>query len=317
MRKYILLIAVLKCVCFAAFGQKLMTYRPRVSEVTVSSIGNYSAMGPDGLTTRIQTDRLWQYRFGIPLVLREKTLFGVQLKHTELAYQTLSLSGTNEPLYEKLDEGKLFNTGINLLYQRTLENSKQLILIGVSELASNEFSLNRFAGRHYISGMLTRKPNERVRWGYGGVVNYALGVWNVYPTLLYHRQLRDKWLLELNLPGNAQLRFHPDNKTHIIAKLAFDNWRYNVTDALQDGSGQFTLQRADIYGGLMLEKQLYDWLWLAGEVSYLSNLSFFVAEPGERLRNAVEEFKVDDSTQLKFSLFLVPPQKLWSGIKAR
>ena len=224
---------------------------------------------------------------------------------------------TNEPLYEKLDEGKLFNTGINLLYQRTLENSKQLILIGVSELASNEFSLNRFAGRHYISGMLTRKPNERVRWGYGGVVNYALGVWNVYPTLLYHRQLRDKWLLELNLPGNAQLRFHPDNKTHIIAKLAFDNWRYNVTDALQDGSGQFTLQRADIYGGLMLEKQLYDWLWLAGEVSYLSNLSFFVAEPGERLRNAVEEFKVDDSTQLKFSLFLVPPQKLWSGIKAR
>ena len=59
MRKYILLIPVLKCVCFVAFGQKLMTYRPRVSEVTVSSIGNYSAMGPDGLTTRIQTDRLW------------------------------------------------------------------------------------------------------------------------------------------------------------------------------------------------------------------------------------------------------------------
>ncbi len=314
------LLTSIALLCLSIFSLRaqvdLLEYRPKVIEIGYRGFSNYQStfLNTSGENDFIN-DELLTIRLGAPIILKEKTLFGVQLKYYRQSYHTSAVPTGKENIYRYLNQEQLINTGLNFLYQRNLEPGKKLILLGVMELASDTRFLNRYSGRYYVAGSYNVKKRESLEVGYGLVVNYALGVLNIYPTLTYNRALSTKLQLESTLPSFVSLRYHMSDKSYLISSLKFDNWRYNITDALTNQQSQLTLQRADFLLSVTFEQEIYDWLWFTTEASYVNNVAYIVSLPGERLNNPLQEYKLRDAGFMKFSLVIVPPRKLWNSVK--
>lgn len=300
----------------SAYAQQLLEYRPKIIEVGYRGFTNYQSVNSNGTgQNEFINDELLTVRLGVPIILKEKTLFGVQLKYFRQNYNTVFIPQSNESIYRYLNEENLINTGLNFLYQRKLDEKRRLTLLGATELASDTYSVDRYSARYLISGAYNVRKSDRLELGYGLVMNYALGVFNVYPTFTYNRALNSKMMIEAYLPSYVGLRYHPSDKVFLILKAQFDNWRFNVTDALAQEPSQLTLQRADLLMSLTFEREIQDWLWLTAEASYVNNVAYIVSLPGERLNNPLQEYSLKDAGYLKFSLVVVPPQKLWDKAK--
>lgn len=297
-------------------AQTLLEYRPKVIELGYRGFSKYRSTNVSSQgQNEFSSDELLTVRLGVPVVLKEKTLFGIQLKYLRQQYNTVYIPPNNESIYRYLNEEYLVNTGLNFLYQRKLDDRRKLVLVGLTELASDTTSVDRYSSRYLVSGAYNIRKSEKLELGYGLVVNYALGVLNIYPTLTYNRAIGPKMMIETFLPSYAGLRYHPSDKAFLILRAQFDNWRFNVTDALAQEPTQLTLQRADFIMSLSFEREIHDWLWATAEASYVNNVAYIVSLPGERLNNPLQEYKLKDAAYLKFSLVVVPPQKLWDKAK--
>ena len=315
--KLLRLLALLLLLASTANAQiDLLEYRPKVIEIGYRGFSNYQSSYVNSQGRNVfSSDQLLTVRVGVPLVLKEKTLFGVQLKYLRQTYHTEFIPQNSDDIYRYLNEEKLINSGLNFLYQRNLDEKRKIIVLGATELASDTTSVNRYSARYLISGSYNIRKSERLELGYGMVFNYALGVFNVYPTFTYIRALSSKTMIEATLPSYISLRYHPTDKAFLIFKTQFDNWRYSITDALSQEPAQLTLQRADLFLSLIYEREIYDWLWTNVEASYVNNVVYLVSLPGERWRDPIQEYHLKDAAYLKFSLVIVPPRKLWEKVK--
>ena len=295
----------------------MLTYRPKISEFSLEGISSYranSTLDNNETSYTVDRDRLIRVRFGVPVILKEKTLFGFQLKYFQQSFNTNSFTSNPDPLFAHLNENPLTNAGLNFLYQRKISDTRKFSLIGVAELASDEFELHIATTRNYVAGEYSIQLNPRTAIAYGGVVNHALGIWNIYPTFTYKKQLSSKILLEATLPKSINWRYHFNEKTFFIFQTEFNNWRYNVTNALPNEARLLTVQRADLYLKLQLEREIHDWLWFGVDLGYIANLSSFIVNPGDRQRDAIEKYDLTNSSYLRFSLYLLPPEKLWNRL---
>lgn len=297
-------------------AQDIITYRPKVVEFTTEYLSNYKAykkpVGENNSISSIAKDNLLRVRLGVPLILKEKTLFGFQFKYYKQSYDVGT--GQQGELFDFLNNNHLNNAGLNFLYQRNISKEKKFSLIVLTELASDTWSINRFSSRYLAMGEYSKQLNESTIVGYGGVVNYALGLLNIYPTFSYKKQLSEKMLFEAILPSSINLRYHWKEGTHFIYQTELVNWRFNLTDALQNEAHLITLQRADVYFKLKVEQEIHDWLWVGVDVGYVHNLTYFTVNPGDRIKKAIGEYDIKDSSYLRFSIFMVPPRKLWDGL---
>ena len=148
--------------------------------------------------------------------------------------------------------------------------------------------------------------------GFGLFAGNSLGRLSILPLFVYENQFARKWSLEMVLPKSATLRYRLNNKTFISGKVAFKGWRYNLSNIIPDSDQAFTLRRRDLQFTLAYEREIHDWLWLGVETGYNKNLRYVLTTPGERARDAVNTLSSKDATFLKFSIFIVPPKKLWN-----
>jgi hypothetical protein len=300
-------------------AQDILNYRPKLAEFSYESLSRYNVFvksndeGP--VVSDIEQDRLLRLRLGAPIVLKKSTIFGVQLKYYRQSYAIArEMANPEDDVFRHLDENPLTNAGLNFLFQKDFSEKTKLTLLGVAEIGSDKWVLNRNSSRYIIVGEWTKEVSTVTKIGYGGVVNYALGVWNVYPKVSYNRKINPNVLLEVNLPGSVNLRYHPNDKTYLIAQTEFSNWRFNITDALENRPGDLTVQRADIYYKIKLEREIHDWLWFGIDLGYVNNVNYFVVEPGKRQRDAIQSYDLKDSAYIRFSIFMLPPRKLWEAI---
>ncbi|KYG82237.1 DUF6268 family outer membrane beta-barrel protein [Roseivirga echinicomitans] len=304
------------CCVLGLNAQDILTYRPKVVEFSTEYLSNYKAYekptGESNSISSIEKDNLLRVRLGVPVILKEKTLFAFQFKYYRQFYGLGA--GQQGELFDFLNNNSLYNAGLNFLYQRNISKEKKFTLIVLTELASDTWGINQFSNRYLAMGEYSKQLNESTIIGYGGVVNYALGLLNIYPTFTYKKQLSDKMLFEAILPSSINLRYHLRESTYFIFQTELVNWRFNLTDALENEAHLITLQRADIYFKLKLEQEIHDWLWLGVDVGYVNNLTYFTVNPGDRIKKAISEYDIKDSSYLRFSIFLVPPRKLWDSL---
>ena len=293
-------------------GQDILTYRPKISEFSIEGFSSYnvtSTLDNNETTYTVDRDRLVRARLGVPVILKEKTLFGFQLKYFQQSFNTNSFTNNPDPLFAHLNENPLTNAGLNFLYQRKISDTRKFSLIGVTEIASDELELHIATTRHYLAGEYSIQLNPQTAIAYGGVVNHALGIWNIYPTFTYKKQLSSKILLEATLPKSINWRYHLNESTFLILQTEFTNWRYNVTDALPNEAKAIDRAARRYIQKIQLEREIHDWLWFGVDLGYIYNLSSFIVNPGDRQRKAIEKFDITNSSYLTVFTLLIAPRK--------
>ncbi|MFT6970666.1 MAG: hypothetical protein ACJAXX_001232 [Roseivirga sp.] len=311
----IILFVLLCALSFSGFGQDTLEYRPKIMEFSLENHSGYNANPKANQDvnslTRIKQDMSLKLRAGIPLVLKAKTIFAIQLKYDQQFYRTET---SQNDLFNYLNSRQLTNTGVTLFYQYKKEKGKSLTFVTSAELASDEWNFNRYSNRYLANVNYMKDLNSTASIGFGGVVNYALGVWNIYPTFSYQKKLSSKTLFEAFLPSKVNFRYHINPKTYLIAETEFVNWRFNVTNPIPQNEGSLALIRADVYFKFRLEKEIHDWLWLGVDTGFIHNVNYGLTSPGGRMADAVQEFNVRDTGFIRFWIFILPPSKLWKSL---
>jgi hypothetical protein len=297
------------------FGQDTLAYRPKIMEFSLENHSGYNANPKTAQNmnslTRIKQDMSLKLRVGIPIILQSKTIFAVQLKYDQQFYRTET---SQNDLFNYLNSNQLTNAGVTLFYQKKRGTNKTLSFAAAAELASDQWTFNQYSNRYLANVNYMNDLNTTTSIGYGGVVNYALGVWNVYPTFSYRKKLSNKSLFEAFLPSKVNYRYHLNPRTYLIAEMELVNWRFNVTNPIPEIEGSLTLIRADVYFKFRLEKEIHDWLWFGVDTGFIHNLNYGLTSPGGRMRDAVQQFNVKDSGFIRFWIFVLPPSELWNSL---
>ncbi len=261
----------------------------------------------------VERDRLIKFKLGIPLMIRDDQMFGIQLKYYQQRFVfDLDENPTDYDLYLRLNSSKYISTGLRFFYQRDLRNGHELKLVGGAELKSDNFTWNRHTSKYFISGIYNWKKSSTTTMGAGFVLNRVMGLTTFYPILNLQHALNHKWTLDLMLPKSVAMRYRMNDHNYLIFNTQLAGWRYNITHRLIGvDHGNLMLRKADLQFKISWEREIHDWLWLGIGVGYNKNLIYYLANPGDRARNALIDINSRDALFTKFSIFMVPPRKFF------
>ncbi len=288
-------------------------YRPKIAEFSYQVLGHYQTISNSetfgNASSQIERDLLLKIKLGIPLIIKNKTVFGVQLKyyHHHFGFDEDDFMGGYD-LYDHINGRSFTDLGARIAYQRKLENGSELSFIAGAEIRSDKIVWSPNTSKYFISGQYKKQVNERTKIGFGAVFNYGLRLTSFYPLFTYEKTLNSKWTVDLTLPKSAAIRHKLDAKTFLIAEVDFVGWRYNLTRPISGDLRDFTLRKADLEFQVKFEREIHDWLWFGAEVGYSKNVSYYLANPGERGNKALIDLRAKDASSFKFSIFIVPPK---------
>lgn len=298
----------------SSLGQS--TYRPKLAEFGIETLRDYNVksnserLGSD--SNEIDEDRLIKAKLGIPILIKKDRIFGLQFKYYQHRFEFDQEDQlTNGDLFQHLDRRNFTSAGIRFFYQQDVRTNQQFRIVGGSELKSDEFQLNDNTTKHFISGTYSWKPSSTTEIGTGLIINRVMGVTAVYPLFLLNKDLSSDWTLNLTLPKSAAMRYNLNDRNFLIATTELRGWRYNLTEAVPSYQRNLMLRRVDLQFSLSWEHEIHDWLWFGVDVGYNKNLQYFVANPGDRSRDALIDLRSQDAAYTKISLFIVPPRKFF------
>lgn len=304
--------------CKARQGSdKSVGYRPKIAEISVESLVDYQATSSsetgNSLTTKIEDDKLYKIKLAVPLKLKGKSKMGLQLKYYRQRFNfDDDASVHQDELFNYLSNQTFVNTGARFIYKRNKSESECISFLAGAELRSDQLQWNANSALYYINGTYVKDLSPTKKIGFGAHAASSLGNFGLYPLFIYETALSKRLTTELILPKSATLRYRVNDKTFISAKASFRGWRYNLSNTIPDSDQAFTLRRSDAQFTLSYEKEIHDWLWLGIETGYNKNLRYVMTNPGARSRDAINTLRSKDATYLSFSIFVVPPRKLWN-----
>ncbi|GAA0892241.1 hypothetical protein GCM10009122_19200 [Fulvivirga kasyanovii] len=330
MKKIFSTVFILQLFCFAVVNAQVekeeapeldkviaIPYRPKIAEFSYNTLGEYNTYCTSdefgNSSSEVERDSQLKLRLGIPLVMKDSKLFGIQLKYDRHNF-VLDFEDSPEhyELYDHIERRSFTSLGARFLFQKSLDDTRELTVIAGGEIKSDEIVLNKNTGKYYTHIAYSKQLNKRTKIGAGLMMSYTLGRPQVYPLVSYERRLSSKWTLDLNLPKQAALRYRANEKFYITASTEVKGWRYAVNNAvLSEENHGLTLRKSDINFGLSFEHEVHDWLWLGLDMGLSKNLRYFLAEPGDGRKDAVIDLTADDTPYVKFGLFIVPPKKMY------
>lgn len=295
-------------------GFEPIPYRPRIAEVTVSSLYNYPVVSDkEVLSNRrseVELDRKIKLRLGIPIVMKEKTLFGVQLKYDNHDF-VLDMSNNNfNELYRHIKGTHFKSYGGRLLLQHQFDENKNFTVLTGTEIKSDKNTWDWNTNKTYLGANYLIEKDEGTTYGAGFIVSYALKAFSIYPLLFVEKKLTPQWTLDLALPKSIIMRYRVHEGFYASFKTEVNGWRYAVHN--EELSEQpLTLRKADLNIGINLEHEIHDWLWLGADGGLAINMRNYLARPGDRSGDAIYQLKSSNAPYLRFGLFIVPPKKLY------
>ncbi|MEM9859090.1 MAG: DUF6268 family outer membrane beta-barrel protein, partial [Bacteroidota bacterium] len=187
-----------------------------------------------------------------------------------------------------------------------------------SSLNSDEPQLENFFDqlKSSVAFIYGKQVNPNKQVGYGLSFGYDLGQPAIFPLFIYNNDFNLHWGLELLLPKSIKLRYSPSNQWHFYATSELKGASYHLQDEVLDGFDQLEFRRSSVRPNLTVEREIHDWLWVGGTMGYRIPINIFISEPGENRRNSIIEIDADAALYFNFSIFLVPPAKLYDKAKS-
>ncbi|TRX49323.1 hypothetical protein FNH22_27235 [Fulvivirga sp. M361] len=310
--KYHVTVCLLSLVASKAMCQS--SYRPKIAEFSYRSLYDYNTRSSStelgNSSSEVEADEQLKIRLGIPLVLKDDKLVGLQFKY-DVQNFTLDHSGVNNELFSSIEDRTFRSIGARFLFQQDLNDKKSLTFLGGAEIQSDRLVWNRNTTRFYFSSTYQVQRNARTQIGAGLVIGYEQGTPQIYPLLTYERKLSSKWTLDATLPKSVAFRYEASNRFFITAKTEVKGWRYALHDNRLSDSEVLTLRKADLNIGVCFEREIHDWLWAGFDIGLSRNLRYHLAEPGDGRRDALVLLNANEAPYVNFSLFIVPPRKFF------
>jgi len=280
----------------------------------MSSLYEYNSVSTSELigTNNVEIERETKIkaRLGIPMILKDNVLFGLQLKYDNHSF--INDFNDNIPLefYQQIRATRFRSLGGRFCLNFDIDERREFSAILGGEVRADEIIINSNTTKFYLSANYKIQKNENVKLGGGLALGYTLGNPQIYPLFFYENQLSRKWTLDLALPKRAALRLRSSDKSFITFKTELKGWRYAITNStIFDETVIF--RRADVRFGANFEHEIHDWLWFGVDAGYSKNIRHFISRPGDSRRDAVATLNTSDSPYLNLSIFIVPPKKIY------
>ncbi len=252
-----------------------------------------------------------------PMVLKEKVnlIGGLGYRHEQFKFS--DQSDPEYPLFQRFDDRSLKRYSFSLYYKRDLSETKFLFMFLSSSLNSDDPGFDNF--RNQLKSSLTTLIGKQVsvhkQRGFGISFGYDFGQPAIFPVYLLNNDFALKWGYELLLPKSAKLRYSPSESDHIYTTLELQGASYHLQDTLFESFDALEFRRSSVRWTLTYEREIHDWLWAGATVGYRYPINIFISRPRERRRDALMLINAENALYFQFSLFLVPPNKLFNKAK--
>ncbi|MTI22899.1 hypothetical protein E1176_17840 [Fulvivirga sp. RKSG066] len=291
-------------------------YRPRVAEFTISNLYEYTTHSNSkqfgNKTCEIESDTKIKARLGIPFIIKNDLLAGLQLKYDRQTFGLEFEDSYPYELYDYIQHTHFESLGARFFFQKTIGEGKTLSGVAGVEIKSDKLVWNEGTSKYFVNLNYKVQKNENVKIGGGIALAYTLGAPQIYPIFFYENRLSKKWTMDLALPKAVVMRYRASDKFFISAKTEVKGWRYAVHNEELYDHETLTLRKSDLRFGLNLEHEIHDWLWAGVDAGYSKNLRHYLAKIGDRRRDAIIDLESSNAPYVNVSLFIVPPRKIYN-----
>ena len=286
--------------------------RPKILEFSMMSLPQLRdiQLNPSQEITNnnLPRNNFMRAKINLPVLWREKFKMYASLSYRR---ETLNLvTAENVPQPQTL---RFYHTDFNLRYQIDLQDNQFLMGYVGAKLRSDRLDWQDIS---YIISMGWGKnisANKKFAVGFG--VENAWGRMRFSPVLLYENRINEKWDLSLILPRRAKLSHYITPGFHLVAEAKGSSVIYRVDHyQLLPDYPVLEYRQRHVAFKIGVEKQIYDWFWLGAHAGVVAPLNSVLVAPGEATRDHIFNFDPSADRFLMFSVFIVPPQKLFDKL---
>lgn len=297
---------------------QLDAYRPKVAEFSYEQINDAPITSSSELygnsSSEVDNDALWKLKLGVPILMDEERLLAVQIKsYRHKFYFDTEDAQDNYEIFNEINRRSVTSSGLGFIYKQDISATGKICFLGGANIKGDRFEWNANSRQFYFGSIYTIQRDPKTRYGFGVIGGSDLGVLSITPVFTYTRQIAPKWVLDMQLPRFVSVRHQLNEKSFLIGKIQGNARRYNLTDlaSTQESQSQLTLRKVDLQLSIDYEKEIHDWLWFGISGGYNKNLSYYLAEPGNRSRDALFQLNTRSAPTFKASIFIVPPRKFY------
>lgn len=252
-------------------------------------------------------------KLNIPVLLKDNLsiLVGLRYKNAEFEFNDLNYSDL--PAYYKIDDREMTSLGVRLYIKKKFANNWSLTTRLSADLNGDriEFSNYQKYLRHTYLGLLKKQKNKRTAFGIGIGYGDDLGNKSIYPILAYEHILSNRWKMSLYLPKSMEFRYTVSDKMYITTKAKVSGASYYLANPVLDGYDASEFRYSAVQMSLSLDREIHDWLWVGMKIGGLKTLNMYFSEPEAPRRDRLLRVKSFETSFINFSVYLVPPRKLY------
>lgn len=296
--------------------------RPKFFEINVVSFRDFlveaETKDEGGESAQVSENLIREIKLKFPIILKENTNLFAGLGYRHEQFKFSDQTDPNFPLFKRFDDRSLKRTSFSLYFKRNLSEYKFLYMFLNSSLNSDKPGFDNLKDQLKLSitSLYGKKVSLHKQMGFGISFGYDFGEPAIFPVFSLNNDFALKWSYELLLPKSAKLRFSPTESDHIYSTLELQGASYHLRDSLLDEFGPLEFRRSSVRFTLNYEREIHDWLWVGATIGYRVPINIFISEPQARRRDALIIVNAQRAVYFNFSLFLVPPNKLYNKAKS-
>jgi hypothetical protein len=294
--------------------------RPKFLEITRGTSTSFSVENIsqfDGIedgNAQATSNSTLEIKLNAPVLLKPGLKIIAGLKYFREDFEFANVASPSDIYFRNLHDKSL----------RSIRGS----IFGIKSFKGNAYLATRFSAslngdmknnftdteKQYVNfsaaALLGWKKNATFVYGFGLAYTNMFGVNRIYPVVALEKSFNQHWGFEALLPKTVSLRYvTTDKKNNFYGMMSLDGGTYRINIQELIPNQDLVLQRNEIQGKLVYEREIYDWIWLGVEAGVRKSINGDLTFPGDR-KTTIYDTQFGTNAFVNFSLFLVPPRKL-------
>lgn len=270
-------------------------------------------------TAIVRENLIRNIKLKFPLILKDNynLIGGIGYRHEQFKFE--EQSDPEFPFFAQFEDKSLKQISANFYYKQDLSSDKFLYVFLRSSMNSDIPAFEGFGDQLKLSITTVYGKNigPHKIMGYGISFGYDFGQPAVYPLFILNNNFTQHWGYELLLPKKVQIRYSPDQSNHFYAAVDVQGASYHLRERVFENFSDLEFRRSSVRTFITYEREIHDWLWMGITGGYRIPINIFLSEPGERRSDAIVKIEANAALYGKFSIFFVPPNKLYNRAKGR